>query len=84
MLDSITRTVVPLIVAVVLGQAARIGLHLDEGAVTSIVTAVLGALYYVAARFVERHWPTMGRILVSAGLSRKTPTYTRDRQRLAA
>ncbi|WP_433329495.1 hypothetical protein [Spirillospora sp. CA-294931] len=75
---SVVRTVVPLIVAVLIGQAARVGLDLDEGAVTSIVTTVVGALYYAGARWIEERWPAVGRWLLSAGLATGTnPTYTK-------
>ncbi|MER6891986.1 hypothetical protein [Streptomyces halstedii] len=81
MYDSIVRTVVPLVVALVLGQAARIGLSLDEGAVTSIITAVIGAGYYAAARGLEETYPAAGRILLSFGLARGTsPTYDKPMQ----
>jgi len=39
MYDSVIRTVVPLVVAVLLGQAAQVGLDLPEGAVTEILTS---------------------------------------------
>ncbi len=77
MFDSIARTVIPLVVAVLLGQAARIGLDLDEGAVTSIVTAVAGTLYYAGARWLEQRFPAVGGVLLSLGLARRTPTYER-------
>ncbi|WP_433329933.1 hypothetical protein [Spirillospora sp. CA-294931] len=79
MYDSIIRTTVPLIVAVLLGQAARVGLDLDPGAVTSIVTTVIGAVYYTAARALEQHMPTAGRVLLSAGLATRAPEYHRPR-----
>lgn len=78
MYASIVRTVVPLVVALVLGQAARIGLDLDEGAVTSIATAIIGFAYYGIARMLETEFPAVGRVLLSAGLTRGTnPTYSR-------
>ncbi|MBA9003722.1 hypothetical protein [Thermomonospora cellulosilytica] len=78
MYDSIMRTVVPLVVAVLLGQAAKVGLALPEGAVTEIVTVVAGALYYALARVLEREFPAVGRLLLSAGLARGTnPSYVR-------
>ena len=77
MYASIVRTVVPLIVAVVLGQAARIGLDLEEGAVTSIVTAVIGAAYYGLARLIEEHYPPAGRVLLALGLTGQSPEYYR-------
>ena len=79
MYDSIIRTVVPLVVALVLGQAARIGLDLDEGAVTSIVTAVLGFAYYSVSRWVEVHYPAVGRVLLSLGLAKGVPAYVKPR-----
>jgi len=75
MYDSVIRTVVPLVVAVLLGQAARIGLSLPEGAVTEIVTVVIGTVYYAAARWLEQRRPALGRVLLSAGLSRRAPVY---------
>lgn len=75
MYASIVRTVVPLIVAVILGQAARIGLDLDEGAVTSIVTAAAGTLYYALARWIEVNYPAAGRWLLALGLTNASPAY---------
>ena len=76
MYASIVRTVVPLVVALILGQAARIGLNLDEGAVTSIVTAVIGAAYYGLARLIEEQWPAAGRGRLALGLTKQAPEYT--------
>lgn len=75
MYDSIVRTVVPVIVGVLLGQAARIGLDLPAGAVTEVVTVVVTGAYYAVARLVEQRWPALGRVLLSAGLSRRAPVY---------
>lgn len=75
MYDSVIRTVVPVIVGVLLGQAARIGLDLPAGAVTEVVTVVVTGAYYAVARLVEQRWPALGRVLLSAGLSRRTPMY---------
>ena len=72
---SIIRTLVPVIVGVILGQAIKIGLDLPEGAVTEIVTVVITAGYYALARLIERQWPWLGGILLSFGLTRKQPTY---------
>lgn len=74
---SIVRTLVPFLVAVVIGQAARVGLDLDEGAVTQIVTAVVFAAYYSGARWLEANVSDkVGRALLSLGTTRKQPTYT--------
>jgi hypothetical protein len=75
MLASVIRTVVPYIVGVIVGQAARIGLDLDEGAVTAIVTVVASYLYYQAARLLEERWPAAGRWLLALGLTRRAPEY---------
>ena len=79
MYDSIVRTVVPVIVGVLLGQAARIGLDLPAGAVTEVVTVVTTGAYYAVARLVEQRWPALGRVLLSAGLSRRAPVYVQVR-----
>jgi hypothetical protein len=50
---SAMRTLVPIVVGLVLGLAARIGLELDDGTVTTYVTAGLTAAYYVLVRGLE-------------------------------
>jgi hypothetical protein len=78
MLASILRTVVPVIVGVLLGWAAKVGLNLPSGAVFEIVTVVLTAAYYWLARLVEQAWPSLGRLLLSAGLTRAgQPVYAK-------
>lgn len=77
MLASIIRTVVPVVVGIILGQAARVGLDLDPGAVTSIVTAAATTVYYALGRFVETEFPAAGRWLLAAGLTKETPAYIR-------
>lgn len=73
---SIVRTVVPFLVSVLIGQATRIGLNLDEGATTQIVTAVVFAVYYSAARWIETNLSTQtGRIMLSLGLTKAKPVY---------
>lgn len=76
MLDSMIRTVVPLLVGLVLGQAARVGLDLPEGAVTQLVTVVVTAVYYWVARKLERSHPAAGRWLLGAGIRVGQPRYT--------
>lgn len=76
MYASIVRTVVPVIVGILVAQAARVGLDLPESAVTEIVTVVVTAVYYAASRFVEEYVsPLTGRLLLSAGLSGERPEY---------
>ncbi|GII84613.1 hypothetical protein Ssi03_26030 [Sphaerisporangium siamense] len=76
MLASILRTVVPVIVGVLLGQALKIGLTLPEGAVTEVVTVVVTTAYYTLARLVEKWQPALGSFLLSLGLTSKKPVYT--------
>jgi len=73
------RTLVPLLVGVVVGQAARIGLDLDPAAVTAIITPAVALAYGVAARWVETRHPGLGRVLLSLGLTDKAPTYEQHR-----
>ncbi|MBB4931832.1 hypothetical protein F4561_002652 [Lipingzhangella halophila] len=76
MYASIVRTVVPVIVGILIAQAARVGLDLPESAVTEIVTVVVTAAYYAVARVVEEHVsPVVGRLMLSAGLSGEKPEY---------
>lgn len=75
MLDSVIRTVVPVVVGILLGWAARVGLDLPEGAVAEVVTVVVTGAYYWAARALERRWPVAGRWLLGAGLPVGQPRY---------
>lgn len=74
---SVVRTVVPALAGAVIAWAAQVGLNLDEGAVTSIVTVLAVAAYYAVARWIEtKVSPKFGRILLSLGLVKSAPTYT--------
>ncbi len=53
---SLWRTCVPYIVAFVVLQAARLGLHLDNGTVTSALTTGFGTVYYAAFRYLEQRF----------------------------
>jgi hypothetical protein len=65
---SIVRTVVPAIVAAVIGTTTRFGLGLDETALTVIVTQVVTAVYYLVARLLETHVsPLWGYLLGATG-----------------
>jgi len=50
---SLMRTLVPLVAGLLLGQAARLGLDLDDATVTASVTAGLTAAYYALWRALE-------------------------------
>lgn len=77
MLDSLLRTLVPIVVGAVIGQAAKYGLNLDEGAVTVIVTPTVTFVYYAVARVVEQAWPAAGRFLLSLGLAGTPTSYSK-------
>lgn len=81
MIDSILRTLVPVIVGHLLAWAAMVGLSLPEGAVTEIVAVVLTAAYYALGRWIEQPWPGFGRVLLSIGLARRTPVYVQCQAR---
>ncbi|MCD0453350.1 hypothetical protein LO762_29835 [Actinocorallia sp. API 0066] len=75
LLPSVLRTIVPVIVGVLLGQAARVGLDLPEGAVTEITTITVTTLYYGLTRAAEQRWPAVGRWLLSLGIDVGRPFY---------
>ena len=70
MATSITRTLVPFLVALI-GPWVLSHLGVGEEALTSWLTVVLGAIYYVAVRALEERWPQAGWLLGAPG----APTY---------
>ncbi len=81
MFESWIRTAVPAgIAAGLTWLAVHFGVVLDEGTSAGLAIAVTGlvvAVYYAAARLVERRWPTAGRMLLALGLTKAQPTYER-------
>lgn len=75
MFASLLRTIVPVIVGILLGWAAKVGFDLPAGAVTEIVTVVITAAYYLIVRVLEQEWPIVGRWLLALGLPVGQPTY---------
>ena len=75
MFASLLRTVVPVVVGILLGWGAKVGLDLPSGAVTEIVTVALTATYYALARVLEQEWPIVGRWLLALGLPVGQPSY---------
>ncbi|MGW7580863.1 hypothetical protein ACWGKU_03030 [Kitasatospora sp. NPDC054768] len=53
---SLWRTCVPYIVAFLVVQAARLGIHLDNASVTSALVTGFGTVYYAAFRFLEHRF----------------------------
>ncbi|MER7706378.1 hypothetical protein ABTX81_26220 [Kitasatospora sp. NPDC097605] len=50
---SLWRTSVPYVVAFVVVQAARLGIHLDNASVTAALVTGFGTVYYTVFRFLE-------------------------------
>lgn len=50
---SCMRTAVPIVAGLLLGWAARVGWHLDDGQVVGAVTAALSFVYYGLFRVLE-------------------------------
>lgn len=71
MLASIIRTLVPMLVGWALSFPAVRALGLTEDNVTPLVSAIAGALYYIAVRALEQVWPAAGALLGWA----QAPTY---------
>jgi hypothetical protein len=67
----IRRTLVPAVVAVLLGRLARVGLEIPADALAGIVEAVIFGIYYVAVSLIERYVPWAGILLGAIG----KPTY---------
>ncbi|GAA0938046.1 hypothetical protein [Actinocorallia libanotica] len=76
MFDGLIRTLVPVAAGVLIARAAAYGLELPEAPVTDLLTVLVTGVYYALARLLERRAPRLGRALVSAGLTSRTPVYT--------
>jgi hypothetical protein len=72
---SLRRTIVPVIVGLVLAQAARANLVLPADHVAGLVEAVFITGYYALVRMIERYVPEAG-VLLGAFIQ---PRYTDDR-----
>ncbi|MFG2905234.1 hypothetical protein ACGF13_09250 [Kitasatospora sp. NPDC048286] len=53
---SLWRTCVPYVVAFLVVQAARLGIHLDNASATSALVTGFGTAYYAAFRFLEHRF----------------------------
>ncbi|MFE2106629.1 hypothetical protein ACFXAF_12290 [Kitasatospora sp. NPDC059463] len=74
-LVSLWRTVVPTLVGLAAGQAARLGFDLDDAQVTAWLTVGFTTVYYAAFRALERVRPGWGWFL---GIARP-PSYETGR-----
>lgn len=79
---SIIRTGVAKVVGALVGLALAVGVVVPVGmsehliaVVTVAVVGVVELAYYVVGRAIEQRWPLAGRLLLSAGLTGKTPEY---------
>lgn len=78
-LTSLIRTAASSLVGGVLGLAASVGIavpaDLGEQATVALSAALFVAVqlaYYIVARWVERRWPALGRLLLWSG---RQPVY---------
>jgi hypothetical protein len=62
-LPSILRTLVPLAVGYFAAWPVAKALGLTEDQVTSLITAVITAVYYLLVRALEQAWPQAGWLL---------------------
>jgi hypothetical protein len=65
------RTYVPLAVAWVLSALGSEAVSIDSESATQLITALVFAAYYAAARALEARWPAFGWLLGSP----KAPRY---------
>ncbi len=68
---SLKRTLVPIWAAVVVAQAARVGIDLPGDAVSDIILAVVASTYYSSVRVLESRYPHLSVLLGD----RKVPVY---------
>jgi len=78
---SLIRTWVPVgIGAALTWLASTLGIVLSDDTSVPLTVAAVGivtAVYYAAARAVEKKWPGLGRILLALGLTSSSPTYAK-------
>lgn len=69
---SIKRTLIPVLVGALLSVFTTWGFDLDPDAVASVLTGIYSGVYYVAARWLERKFPSIGGFLLGDSTE---PTY---------
>lgn len=70
-LQSVIRTVVPVLVTAIAAWFLRFGVNLDNEALTTLLSALVGGAYYSLVRWAEEKWPQVGVLLGRKG----TPSY---------
>jgi hypothetical protein len=71
---SIRRTLVPVLVGVLLTQAARWQFDIDPDQLTGLLEALITGIYYSVVRLAEARWPDRNvGVLIGASTP---PTYT--------
>lgn len=73
---SLIRTYVPIVVGAIASYLVTAGIEIDANAQLGLVTfltAVLQGAYYLAARLLEKKFPSIGGLLLG---SSKKPEYT--------
>lgn len=60
MKESILRTIVPVIVALLVRWGVRDWLGVDDATLTGVVTVLVTGVYYVAVRVAEKYLPAAG------------------------
>lgn len=66
MLTSIIRTAVPYLVGWIVSLFALAGVTVTDelrAALVTLVSFIIGTLYYVVVRFLEKKWPKLGVLL---------------------
>lgn len=64
LLRALVRTLVPLLVGWLLSQPLIAGAGISDEQAATVVTALVQACYYIAARLLERAAPTAGGVLL--------------------
>lgn len=63
---SIRRTLIPVLVGVILAALTTVGLDVDPDALTTVLTGIYTSAYYLLARWLEKRFPFIGKILLGS------------------
>lgn len=62
-ITSLKRTLVPIIVGAVMTALLELGIDIDQGTITVLVTGLVTGAYYTALRLLEDKFPALGALL---------------------